>query len=381
MANAMKKLKLLHHLTAASTNATPLPAPPASQFAQAQSVTASLNGQLHTPPTSPINPRFHPNSNYTDVPSMLRNARQALHLHQHPEQFRSSYQPMAYAPAPPPPVLGKQACLLPQAFMVLTPNDPHPAICLPASPPPQHSHITPLPIAPLQALEAVPRGNTTIYSSRPPTYSPSIATTPRRPSSRRQKLTVEAVGNIGKDSRMARWERVVGYVRDQRKAAISAASESGIEIAHEMTDGREAASVYIEEMDRKNRQLEMLDLEEQDQKSLWSGGSGGTNGVDEFVWSEDEDDVPNSSSEMQKSDGYRPAHVEEGIFTLDQEAAEPMDVDQGAGTGTGRKRPMSFPGELDARMWMGGCELRREAMLEGGLERLAERERRASLAC
>lgn len=44
------------------------------------------------------------------------------------------------------------------------------------------------------------------------------------------------------------------------------------------------------EIDRKTRMLENLDaLSEIKARSLWSGGSAGTNGVDEFVWDDDED--------------------------------------------------------------------------------------------
>jgi len=91
---------------------------------------------------------------------------------------------------------------------------------------------------------------------------------------------------IGKDSRLARWERVVGYVRDQRKnnSAATSDSTSNSDLALFSTSG------IIKEIERKNRILDLLDVEEQASRSLWSGGSGGTNGVDEFVWSEDEDD-------------------------------------------------------------------------------------------
>ena len=46
----------------------------------------------------------------------------------------------------------------------------------------------------------------------------------------------------------------------------------------------------IAAIDEKVKLLDEQDIIEQQARSLWSGGSGGTNGVDEFVWSEDEDE-------------------------------------------------------------------------------------------
>lgn len=430
MSNAMKKLKLLHHLTAASANATAstssMPPPPAS----AQ--------QFPTPPTSPIRHHFHPQSqSYLEVSNALRSARHALNsiqsstvvpqqhqYHTQADQIMRNSHYAAMVQQPPRPS-GAPACLLPQAFMVLTPNDPHPAICLPASPPPVTSHmhnhyhhhstlIPPVPINPpiqqvLMSEQAVPRGNTTIYSSRPPAPAYQGAShyqyqTSRRPSThKRPRLTADAVSKIGKDSRLARWERVVGYVREQRKA--SAASQADSTPEDPTLSAIEAKKAFIREIERKNHFLDMIDYDEQKQRSLWSGGSAGTNGVDEFVWSEDEDDdsfrkvVENQHAleeHKRRLDRLYPEDVvkdkvvaaaEEGVFTLEDGEATVKDFEMGNGLTRlprSEKRPRSSPAVESNAYWelMKRTEieklpeLRRENQLEGGLDRLAGREMR-----
>lgn len=432
MSNAMKKLKLLHHLTAASANATAstssIPPPPAS----AQ--------QFPTPPTSPIRHHFHPQSQaYLDVSQALRSARHALNSIQSPavipqghqyhtqaDQLMRNSHYAAMVQQPPRPS-GAPTCLLPQAFMVLTPNDPHPAICLPASPPPVTSHmhnhyhhhstlIPPVPInAPIQQVlseQAVPRGNNTIYSSRPPLPAYQGAShyqyhTSRRPSAhKRPRLTTDAVSKIGKDSRLARWERVVSYVREQRKA--SAASQADTTPEDPSLSALEAKRAFIREIERKNHLLDLLDYDEQERRSLWSGGSAGTNGVDEFVWSEDDDDdsfrktFENQHAieeHKRRLDRLYPedavkqnvvvaAPAEEGVFTLEDGEATVKDFEIGNGltrsSPRSEKRPRSSPAVESNAYWEKLKrteieklpELRRESQIEGGLDRLAGREMR-----
>ncbi|RPA93768.1 hypothetical protein L873DRAFT_1830564 [Choiromyces venosus 120613-1] len=441
MSNAMKKLKLLHHLTAASANATTSTGalPP-----------TSCTQQQPTAPTPPPIPQTNLpsakyNNNYAEMTQALRSARHALNmlnspttqaasqtLHHQPESFRASPYTLHHSTPKAP------TCLLPQAFMVLTPNDPHPAICLPASPPPpsqptfnhhnnNHYHhsstlLTPIQInPPIQQVhlseQAVPRGNTTIYSSRPPVApAPSVVqyqayqnSMRHRNSQKRPRLTTEAVSKIGKDSRLARWERVVGYVRDQRKTNPAAASESTShsDLALFSTSG------IIQEIERKNKILDLLDVEEQAARSLWSGGSGGTNGVDEFVWSEDEDDddfrkdVENQAvldEHRRRLDAMYPDEVakeiiaegaEVGVFELEDHDAEAAvkDFEMDIVEDNIKSRPRSSPigtiekvdgmkQYLEMLKTSGMPELKRESELEGGIDRLIARDiRRFSAVC
>ncbi|KAF8247877.1 hypothetical protein K440DRAFT_643496 [Wilcoxina mikolae CBS 423.85] len=334
MSNAMKKLKLLHHLTAASaSHSSPPPAAAATPTTQPPQ---QQQQQFPTPPASPVSPQtstirhlYHPttqtHAHYTDV---LRSARAALHtLH----ASQPSYTNTSHPPPPPPPSANMPTnttqCLLPGGFMVLTPTNSYdntPGLCVPASPPQTmaiNSHRE----------NTVPRGNTTIYSSRPPPPPPPATSSPknasyhyhhqqpqrqRSPPRPRQRLTREAVAKIGKDSRLARWERVLGYVREQRTSTLPSVSASPVDggsegvawasYAYSSTNpnnnGAHSSTPPSKVVDRKRRAeeiatiearnalLDTIDRAEQDQRSLWSGGSGGTNGVDEFVWSEDEDE-------------------------------------------------------------------------------------------
>ncbi|PWW76957.1 hypothetical protein C7212DRAFT_343694 [Tuber magnatum] len=433
MSSAVKKLKLLHHLTAASANATTSTGalPP-----------SSCTHQQPTPPvSSPIPqtnlPSAKYSNNYAEMTQALRSARHALNLlnspstqtapqtlHQ-PEPSRAS--PYALRHSTP----RASACLLPQAFMVLTPNDPHPAICLPASPPPppsqptfsnnNHSHyhhsstlLTPIQINPpiqqvLLSEQSVPRGNTTIYSSRPPIAPvPSVVqhqayqnSMRHRNYQKRHRLTAEAVAKIGKDSRLARWERVVGYVRDQRKSNPATTPDS----TPHPNPALFSTSGIIKEIERKNEILDLLDVEEQASRSLWSGGSGGTNGVDEFVWSEDEDDddfrkdAENQAvldEHRRRLDALYPDEVAEemiaegteaGVFELEDHDAEATvkDFEMGIAEDSTKPRPRSSPiGTLEKVDGMkqylellktsGMPELNREGELEGGIDRLIARD-------
>jgi len=376
MANAMKKLKLLHHLTAATTTTSPLPP-------------AAANAQFPTPPTSPVSPQtstvrshYQPHS-YNDV---LRSARVALHSLHNGQQ---SVGPPPAAPQPPTSQYKhqhhQQPCLLPSGFMVLTPNDPHPAICMPNDPlpqtPQQQYGLTPMNINPSiqQIPSSVPQGNRTIYSSRPPPHNSASASRHnsihRHASKPRARLTREAVSKVSKDSRLARWERVVGYVREQRSSTLP--QDEGIAWASycygstsptSPVDRKRRADEFAE-IDRCVQNLDQIDREEQDKRSLWSGGSAGTDGVDEFVWSEDEadDDVPSWEAPPPKQ-LPKPQYVtspagneEDGIFELDDEHV------------LGNPRPKSTPDRMDWDVIEDMPELRREGELEGGLAKIAGR--------
>lgn len=304
--------------------------------------------------------------------------------------------------------------------MVLTPAssyDNTPGLCVPASPPlatmpinhQQHHHH------PQMMQNSVPRGNTTIYSSRPPSgssspkpgayhHQPHLAPQPRSrsparsPARSRQRLTRDAVAKIGKDSRLARWERVLNFVREQRASAPpqqSAPTPGKID--------RKRRAEEIAAIEARNHMLDAIDLEEQDRRSLWSGGSGGTNGVDEFVWSEDEDDdvlpMPQAPAPLKifpegyvgSSSGSGAHAADEGIFECemqvdDDQLFSPLARVASPNTQTERKRQrakssleeIAFQKMWGKRIVEEMPALCRESELEGGLGRLMGRRMSAA---
>jgi len=307
--------------------------------------------------------------------------------------------------------------------MVLTPTNSYdntPGLCVPASPP-QNMAVN----KPRENL--VPRGNTTIYSSRPPpppaAASPKSGSyhhqhhhhRPRSPPRPRQRLTREAVAKIGKDSRLARWERVLGYVREQRTSTLPSVSASPVEAAEGVAwasyayssthpNNAHSSSPPSKVVDRKRRAeeiatieaqnalLDTIDLEEQDLRSLWSGGSGGTNGVDEFVWSEDEDEhnilpIPEMPP-PKKVFAEELDETEAGIFEMQVDEELPMAPPTRTSTPMSgkRPRPKSTPEEhmaFQRSLWGKRIveempALCREAELEGGLGRLVGRRMSAA---
>ncbi|KAI5793278.1 hypothetical protein EDC01DRAFT_91892 [Geopyxis carbonaria] len=285
--------------------------------------------------------------------------------------------------------------------MVLTPTtnlDTTPGLSVPASPP--HS----MAIASSQIPRASQHSNG-IYSSRPPMHY-STASPASRPKPR-PRLTRDAVAKIGKDSRLARWERVLGYVRDQRSNTPQPAAGSlhqsmtHTHIAGEpdstpgwatyvsghesplsttppsRTQDRKRRASELAAIEAKTKLLDQVDLAEQDLRSLWSGGSGGTNGVDEFVWSEDDDDdilpmpqaPPPAKPLPQQTDRER----DDMIFEMDDAVAAGMK----SAAAAARNKPRTswgFGRAAHEDMPM----LCREAELEGGLGRLVGRRMSAA---
>ncbi|KAI5797538.1 hypothetical protein DFH27DRAFT_107846 [Peziza echinospora] len=233
---------------------------------------------------------------------MLRSARQALHQLQHhhvPVQQAVHQQQRSLHPILPEVSHQQQKRhpILPAGgFIVLTSEDHQPQ-----QQQQQQQQRTLLPPIQLNAP-----------SQAPPAPSRSSKRKPLQ-------LTKALVQDILQDTRMARWQRVQGYVREQRKLILKEQAEerrNGTRKASLVIPGQEnplegegypwAQYVYgwtdeggqrailvgepYAEMDRKNGLLEELDrLEEIQARSLWSGGSAGTNGVDEFVWDDDEE--------------------------------------------------------------------------------------------
>lgn len=374
MASAMKKLKTLHNINTTPShrdqqqqspevaNATlahyiqhkhPTITPPSSNSCPTDKpkrhhrsrIPVPVYYQQNTPPISPTgssvsnsappspqqNQRYRtavlPQSYRQEIQKpadMLRSARQALHQLQHhhhappavqqQQQQRSMY-----------PVLSEIAAQTQQqqqqqkrhpalpggAFLVLTQDDTHPAICIPNSPAASvQQHQRPaIPTLPLTASPQFPAPAT-------PNSRSAVPQTPARSSKRKPPpLTRSAVEDILQDTRMARWQRVQSYVRDQRKLVVSEQIEDrrtglrrssnnddllegeGFPWAKYMygwTDEANKSTANFgethAEIDRRNFLLDQLDgLPEIQQRSLWSGGSAGTNGVDEFVWDDDEE--------------------------------------------------------------------------------------------
>ncbi|KAI5791010.1 hypothetical protein FPQ18DRAFT_337506 [Pyronema domesticum] len=325
MSNAMKKLKLLqHHISAASVNSIPagFPTPPASPV-------------FHSGPTGYPTGYDHYQAHYYQPPPPPPQHQHHYYprpdSRQHHQQYYSPPANQGHQAAMPGQVPGP--CLLPGGFMVLTPSS-------------SHDHL------------------------------------PSAPTRRAPRLTKDAVSAIGKDSRLARWERVLSYVREQRNtiapgllpssgspkscpatlaglAGSTSTSPASQAVGYRQDRKRRAEEMAL--IDLRCKELERLDRVEQDTRSLWSGGSGGTNGVDEFVWSEDEDDdvlpMPRGPEpvkvlpyEVQGMDRIR-EEQEEGVFAMDESRS-------------GR--------------WAGMPQICREGELEGGLGRLVGRRMSAA---
>lgn len=149
----------------------------------------------------------------------------------------------------------------------------------------------------------------------------TVAPTPAKPKT--TPLKKEYLETVSKDTRMMRWQRVLSYINAQR-AHVAALQKRREELA---TAGRQrSTSLSLNRSNRSgdfsvpaswaNAQL-MMEEEDEDTRSLWSGGSAGTDGVDEFVWDEDlEDDDRNLPS------GAVTPHHEDGedMFVLDEES-------------------------------------------------------------
>ncbi|KAI5820358.1 hypothetical protein BZA77DRAFT_105309 [Pyronema omphalodes] len=333
MSNAMKKLKLLqHHISAASVGANNIsagfPTPPASPVFNAGGGVGTYpnNSYDHYQPSHYYQPPPPPPPHHQHHHTPYYQRPDSRQQHQHQQHY---YPP---AQSTMPGIPGQ--CLLPGGFMVLTPSS-------------SHDH---LPTAPTR---------------RPP------------------RLTKEAVSAIGKDSRLARWERVLNYVREQRTTTIGGPVPTSPKSCPSIISGggrgmdsippppspafRQDRKRRAEEMaliDLRCKELERIDRVEQDTRSLWSGGSGGTNGVDEFVWSEDEDDdvlpMPKGPEPVKILPGERGMErireegVEEGVFAMDESR-------------TGRWSGMN-----------GMQQICREGELEGGLGRLVGRRMSAA---
>ncbi|KAF8458563.1 hypothetical protein BDZ91DRAFT_495958 [Kalaharituber pfeilii] len=359
MSSAMKKLKLLHTINTTPTHRDPqnnasstalnssssqyhhkLPTTPPSSHSSPTDkpkrphrsrIPVPVYYQQHlTPPISPTGssvsnsapPSPHQQQRHrTAVPAlqhrqdsakyyaeMLRSARQALHQlqHHHPhapaaqqaiqqqqQQQRSIYPVLAEITSQNHQQQQKRVPALPGgAFLVLTQDDPHPGICIPNSPvvsvQQQHQRQAPLPVnTPLQQFTAT--GTSGSRSAVP--HTPNRSTRRKPP-----PLTRSAVELILQDTRVARWQRIQAYVRDQRKLVIveeedqySRGSRAGTVAENPLEGTVPLANIYAD-IDRKNKALDELDrLSEIKARSLWSGGSAGTNGVDEFVWDDDEE--------------------------------------------------------------------------------------------
>src|SRR5690606_34252103 len=115
----------------------------------------------------------------------------------------------------------------------------------------------------------------------------TAAPAPSKP--RTTPLKKEFLETVSKDTRMMRWQRVLSYITAQR--AHVAALQKPREELSSATGRQRSTSLSLSTANRSgefsvpaawaNAQL-MMEEEDEDTRSLWSGGSAGTDGVDEF---------------------------------------------------------------------------------------------------
>lgn len=133
---------------------------------------------------------------------------------------------------------------------------------------------------------------------------------------------------------------------------------------------RKRRAEELETIEARNRMLDQIDREEMDVRSLWSGGSAGTNGVDEFVWSEDEED-----DVLPMPKGPEPVKIvideDEGMWGMEGEEIKAEEKKEEKKEESGKSWRERIVEELPM--------LCREGELEGGLGRLVGR--RMSTAC
>ncbi|RPA83335.1 hypothetical protein BJ508DRAFT_413532 [Ascobolus immersus RN42] len=207
---------------------------------------------------------------------MLKSARQALHT------LQSSSRPAASAALQntrnaesnqirsSPKV---RQCGLPGGFFCLNPN-----VEVSSSQRPPQPTVTAVEV---QASKPQPNPQPStcflpIFPVNAPTLQASTTSAIERRASISQKskptgptpLKKEYLEAVSKDSRLARWQRVLAFVHDQRQLpTITSSTDRPVTAPSEAT-----ANIWDDE---------------EDKRSLWSGGSAGTNGVHEYVWDED----------------------------------------------------------------------------------------------
>jgi len=210
---------------------------------------------------------------------MLKSARQALHTLQSSSRpaASSAFQTTRNAETaqirPSPKV---RQCGLPGGFFCLNPN-----VEVSSSQRPPQPTVTPVEV---QASKPQAQQSTCflpIFPVNAPTLQATTSAIERRASiSQKPKptgptpLKKEYLEIVSKDSRLARWQRVLAFVHDQRQTTSAATTTTSSSTGRPVTAPAEAT-------------LQVWENDEEDKRSLWSGGSAGTNGVNEYVWDED----------------------------------------------------------------------------------------------
>jgi len=298
MSNAMKKFKMLHTLTATTTAKTSGNTAPSALNSQPyHTITTNLSQATTRPRHVRSLSSSHQSLSREDV---FKRPLLSEQQQQQQQQHSSSHGPVFSLPFKQqvaPEVLAPTTKPVPQPLTslpfkhqsipeVLTPAPsptPMPAFVLPFFDElvPQTQTPTPMPTpnASYRPSYGLPNGFCTLA---PELFTTLDQTTINTPSPRlsfnfmpvcpvslppiaRPQLNVANVSTIdSKDSRQYRWDRVVGYVNQARRAH----NPSAVWIASQ----RHETNTPI------------------DRQSLWDGGSCGTDGVDEFIWDDDLDE-------------------------------------------------------------------------------------------
>ncbi|KAK6530087.1 hypothetical protein TWF694_003459 [Orbilia ellipsospora] len=189
--------------------------------------------------------------------------------------------------------------LLPGGFFSLTPEDSYPPpICTsiqPSAPQQTNSYFPIMPVNPVVQQIAPRHGYPTGYYR--PTY---------------QRLTRHAVAAVdSKDSREFRWNRVLRYVHE-----ISAPHGASFPPSDTWVQ-QQRLRIMTSPREDKNG----------DSRSLWDGGSLGTNGVDDFIWDDDLQNGKRFTIPPKSQQGDAPGEEDNLVFSIEPPATTTTKTD------------------------------------------------------
>ncbi|EPS44819.1 hypothetical protein H072_1176 [Dactylellina haptotyla CBS 200.50] len=181
---------------------------------------------------------------------------------------------------------------LPGGFFSLTPEDSYPPLCTSAQPSTNlcetqlsNSYFPIMPVNPVVQQIAPRNGYATSYQR--PTY---------------QRLTKHAVAAVdSRDSREFRWNRVLRYVHE-----ISAPHGAAFP----------PSDVWIQQQ-RLRIATSPREDGNGDGRSLWDGGSLGTNGVDDFIWDDDLQNGKRFTIPPKSQQGDVPREEDNLVFSIE----------------------------------------------------------------
>ncbi|KAF3932033.1 hypothetical protein ABW20_dc0104196 [Dactylellina cionopaga] len=205
-----------------------------------------------------------------------------------PEPIQTSNPRPVAQPQLKPPSCG----LLPGGFFSLTPEDSYPPLCTSTQPSTTlrenqqgNSYFPIMPVNPVVQQIAPRNGYQTGYMR--PTY---------------QRLTRNAVATVdSRDSREFRWNRVLRYVHD-----ISAPHGASFPPSESWVQQQRLRIMTVPRQDASG-----------DSRSLWDGGSLGTNGVDDFIWDDDLQNGKRFTIPPKSNQGDAPGEEDNLVFTLE----------------------------------------------------------------